>query len=204
MRPKPIKYALLSGLLLCAAGVMTASAQNTFITFSVDESTNIANGTFNPPPGGTDGVYVRGTFDGWAYPGTKLVQVGSSAVYTNTIDDTTAQDQSDGNVNFIYVDTENGGEAPGDYQNRMAYLPAGNNASLVLPTAYFNDVGPAASANVKFQVDMSEEIELGHFHPLTGDTVVVAGSFNGWSMTAGAQWVLTNDPSILVTNNNFT
>jgi hypothetical protein len=204
MKPKSMKYGLLSGLLLCATGLMTARAQNTFITFSVDESTNLANGTFNPPPGGTDGVYVRGTFDGWAYPGTQLVQVGSSAVYTNTIDDTTAQDQSDGNVNFIYVDTENGGEAPGDYQNRMAYLPAGNNASLVLPTAYFNDIGPAASANVKFQVDMSEEIELGHFHPLTGDTVVVAGSFNGWSITAGAQWVLTNDPSILVTNNNFT
>jgi hypothetical protein len=204
MRPKPIKYALLSGLLLCAAGVMTASAQNTFITFSVDESTNLANGTFNPPPGGTDGVYVRGTFDGWAYPGLQLVQVGSSSVYTNTVDDITTQDQSDGNVNFIYVDTENGGEAPGDYQNRMAYLPQGNNASLLLPTAYFNDIGPAASANVKFRVDMSEEIELGHFHPQSGDYVVVAGSFNGWSPTAGAQWVLTNDPTILVTNNNFT
>ena len=199
-----MKSALLSGLLLCVAGVMTAHAQNTFITFSVDESSNIANGTFTPPPGGTDAVYVRGTFDGWAYPGTQLVQVGSSAVYTNTIDDTNAQDQSYGNVNFIYVDTRNGGEAPGNYQNRMAYLPKGNNASLVLPTPYFNDVGPATSANVKFQVDMSEEIELGHFHPLSGDTVVVAGSFNGWSPTAGAQWVLTNDPSILVTNNNFT
>jgi hypothetical protein len=204
MKPKSMKYALLSGLLLCAAGIMTARAQNTFITFSVDESTNLANGTFNPPPGGTDGVYVRGTFDGWAYPGLQLVQVGNSSVYTNTVDDTSAQDQSDGNVNFIYDDTENGGEAPGDYQNRMAYLPPGNNASLVLPAAYFNDIGPAASANVKFQVDMSEEIELGHFHPQSGDTVVVAGSFNGWSPTAGAQWVLTNDPSILVTNHNFT
>jgi hypothetical protein len=206
---------VMAGLLISAAGVMTAHAQNTYITFSVDESSNLVSGTFNPPApaivggvsyggSGTDIVAVRGTFDGWAYPGLQLNQVGSTPVYTNTVDDTNAQDHSDGNVNFIYDDTVNGGEAPGDYQNRMAYLPPGNNASLVLPTAFFNDNGPAATANVKFQVDMSEEIELGHFHPLTGDTVVVAGSFNGWSPTAGSQWVLTNDPSILITNNNFT
>ena len=90
-----------AGLLLCAAGMMTAQAQNTFITFSVDESTNLVNGTFNPPApaiiggnsyGGTgsDIVAVRGTFDGWAYPGLQLVQVGTSTVYTNTTDDTTA------------------------------------------------------------------------------------------------------------------
>jgi hypothetical protein len=192
-----------AGLLLCAAGIMTAQAQNTFITFSVDEATNIANGTFNPPPGGTDTVNVRGTFDGWAYPGLQLVQEGNSTVYTNTTDDTSAQDQSDGNVNFIYDDTENGGEAPGDYQNRMAYLPPGNNASLVLPTPYFNDIGPATSANVKFQVDMSEQIELGAFHPGSGDTVVVFGSFQGWNATAGGNCILTNDPTILVTNNNL-
>jgi len=192
-----------AGLLLCAAGIMTAQAQNTFITFSVDEATNIANGTFKPPPGGTDTVSVRGTFDGWAYPGLQLVQEGNSTVYTNTTDDTSAQDQSDGNVNFIYDDTENGDEAPGDYQNRMAYLPPGNNASLVLPTPYFNDIGPATSANVKFQVDMSEQIELGAFHPGSGDTVVVFGSFQGWNATAGGNCILTNDPSILVTNNNL-
>lgn len=193
-----------AGLLLCAAGIMTAQAQNTFITFSVDEATNLANGSFNPPPGGSDTVNVRGTFDGWAYPGLQLVQVGSSTVYTNTTDDTSAQDQSDGNVNFIYDDTENGGESPGDYQNRMAYLPTNNNASLVLPTPYFDDIGPATTANVKFQVDMSEQLELGTFKPLNGDTLVVFGSFQGWNATAGGTCVLTNDPSILVTNYNFT
>jgi len=215
----PMKPKLLTcirvGLLLCAAGIMTAQAQNTFITFSVDEATNFVNGTFNPPTpatiggssyGGTgsDIIAVRGTFDGWAYPGLQLVQVGSTSVFTNTIDDTSTQDQSDGNVNFIYDDTENGGEAPADYQNRMAYLPPGNNASVVLPTAYFNDVGPAVTSNVKFQVDMSEQIELGNFHPQSGDTVVVFGSFQGWNATAGGTCVLTNDPSILVTNHNFT
>jgi hypothetical protein len=206
---------VMAGLLISAAGIMAAHAQNTYITFSVDESTNLVAGTFNPPASaivggvsyggsGTDIVAVRGTFDGWAYPGLQLYQVGNTPVYTNTTDDTSAQDQSNGNVNFIYDDTENGGEGPGNYQNRMAYLPPGNNASLVLPTPYFNDIGPAASAHVKFEVDMTEEIAVGNFHPRSGDTVVVAGSFNGWSPTAGSQWVLTNDPGILVTNNNIT
>src|SRR5580698_9377926 len=110
----PMKRKLLTcvraGLLLCAAGMMTAQAQNTFITFSVDEATNLVSGTFNPSTpanvggnsyGGTgsDIVAVRGTFDGWAYPGLPLVQVGNTSVYTNTTDDTAAQDQSDGNVN---------------------------------------------------------------------------------------------------------
>jgi len=190
-----------AALLLCAAGIMTAQAQNTFITFSVNEASNLANGSFNPP---ADSVYVRGTFDGWAYPGLQLVQVGSSSIYTNTTDDTSGQDQSDGNVNFIYVDTENGDESPGNYQNRMAYLPAGNNASVVLPTPYFNDIGPAVTNNVKFQVDMSQQLEIGTFHPGSGDTLVVFGSFQGWNATAGGTCVLTNDPSIIVTNNNLT
>jgi hypothetical protein len=201
MKLKSINHAILMGLSICAAGIMTARAQNTYITFSVDESTNIANGSLIP---GEDFVYVRGTFDGWAYPGAQLYQVGDTGVYTNTIADTSAQDQSDGNVNFIYVDTANGGEHGGDYQNRMAFLPPGNNASIVLPTPYYDDYGPNSTAAVTFQVDMSEEIELGQFNPGNGDTVVVAGSFNGWSPTAGAQWVLTNNPNIRVTNNNFT
>lgn len=188
-------------LLLCATGIMTAQA-DTLITFSVDEASNIANGTFNPPPPagtGTDQVYARGTFNGWgAY--LPLVQVGNSTVYTNSVDDTV--DANGGNLSYIYHDDQNGDEGPADWANRAAYMPVTSGASLVLPTSYFNDQGPATTANVKFQVDMSEEIELGNFHPLT-DTLVVAGSFNGWSTTPGIQFTLTNDPTILVTNNNF-
>jgi len=180
-------------------GITTARASSTFITFSVDMATNVANGTFNPPPGGTDTVSVGGTFNGWgAY--VQLVQVGAGTVYTNTVNDTI--DANGANVNFIFADTA-GNEAPGDYQNRMASLPTNSGASKVLPTPYFNDIGPAASSIVKFQVDMSQEINIGQFHPASGDTVVIAGSFNGWSPTAGASWVLTNDPSIVITNNNF-
>jgi hypothetical protein len=199
-----------AGLLLCVAGIMTAQA-DTIITFSVDESSNLVNGTFNPPApayvggtpyGGTGAnqVYARGTFNGWgAY--LTLVQAGSGPVYTNTTDDTV--DANGGNLSYIYHDDVNGDEGPADWANRTAYLPTNSGASLILPTPYFNDIGPATSANVKFQVDMSEQIELGTFIPSHGDTVVIAGSMQGWSPTAGSQWVLTNDPSILVTNYYF-
>jgi hypothetical protein len=203
---------LWAGLMLAAAGIMTAQASSTFITFSVDESSNLVNGTFNPPSpanvngtpyGGTGAnqVYARGTFNGWgAY--LPLVQFGNGPVYTNTIEDTV--DVNGGSLSYIYHDDVNGDEGPADWANRTAYLPANSGASLVLPTPFFTDIGPATSANVKFQVDMSEQILTGNFHPLSGDHVVIAGSFNGWSPTAGASWVLTNDPSILITNNNFT
>ncbi|MGH7975146.1 MAG: hypothetical protein ACREC8_00640, partial [Limisphaerales bacterium] len=186
--------------LLCAAGIMTTQA-NTIITFSVDMATNLANGSFNPPPNGSDAVYVFGTFNGFASPGVQLVQVGSSSVFTNTVNDT-----GDANGNTMsYAFNINGTVEPlSCYDNRAVHLPANSGASLVLPTQYYGGDGPVVSTQVKFQVDMSEEIELGHFNPGNGDTVVVAGSFNGWSPTAGSQYVLTNDPSIIVTNNNFT
>src|ERR1700678_1097486 len=65
-----------AGLMLGAAGITPARAQSTFITFSVDEASNLVNGTFDPPVpadvngtsyGGTGNnqVYARGTFNGW-------------------------------------------------------------------------------------------------------------------------------------------
>ena len=204
-----------AGLLLCAAGIMTAQAQNTYITFSVDMSSNLVAGTFNPAvPAiiggnsyggtGTDTVYARGIFDGWANPGFQLFQVGNSGVYTNTTDDNNAPDQSHGNMNWQYDAIVSGSqvnEGSSDYANRMAYLPAGNNASLVLPTAFFDDRGPLTTNNIAFQVDMSEAIQLGQFHPSSGDFVVVAGSYQNF--VPASAFALTNNPNIVITNNNF-
>src|SRR5580693_917346 len=103
---------LWAGLMLATAGIMTAQASSTFITFSVDESSNLVSGTFNPPApaivngtpyGGTGAnqVYARGTFNGWgAY--LTLVQAGSGPVYTNTVEDTL--DANGGNLSYIYHD----------------------------------------------------------------------------------------------------
>jgi hypothetical protein len=200
---KNLRTVVLTGTLLCVAGIMTAQASSTIVTFSVDMATNLANGSFNPPPPagtGSDAVYVRGTFDGWATPGMQLVEVGSGTVYTNSYNDTS---DANGDVVTYLYDINGNDELTGDYDNRAAYLPANSGASLVIPTQFYNDVGPAVSPTVTFQVDMSEEMELGHFVPSNGDTVVIAGSFNGWSPTAGPQYVLTNNPNIVVTNNGI-
>jgi len=74
---------------------------------------------------------------------------------------------------------------------------------LVLPTAYFGDDGPATTNNITFQVDMSEQIEVGAFHPSSGDFVVVAGSYQNFVLGDSSALVLTNNPNILITNNNF-
>jgi hypothetical protein len=194
-----------AGFLLCTTGIMTAQASSTIITFSVDMATNLADGSFNPPPPagtGTDAVSVFGSFNGYASPGLLLVQAGSSTVFTNSYNDT-----SDANGTTVaYRFLINGSAEPlSCYDNRAWYLPTNSGASLALPTPYYGGNGPVVSINVKFQVDMSEEIELGNFNPNLGNTVVVAGSLNGWGGALGnPTYALTNDPSILVTNNNFT
>ncbi len=222
---KNLLISICAGLLLCTAGIMTAQGAitNAYISFRVDMSSNLVAGTFNPPTPaiiggisyggtGTDTVYARGIFDAWANPGFQLVQVGTSGVYTNTVDDTATQDLSDGNANFQYACYENGtltdedGSGSG-WANRSVYLPTTNNGVVVVPTSFFNDSGPATTNNITFQVDMSEQIELGAFHPSSGDNVVVAGSYENFVVPPGTPSPflvsLTNNPNILITNNNF-
>src|ERR1035438_7659288 len=198
MKLKSMKYALLAGLLLCAAGIMTVQA-NTIVTFSVDMATNLANGTFNPPaPAGTGTgvVYVRGTFLGpWSSPGLALVQQGSSTIWTNTANDTNDINGRTMNYRF-HLNTSD--ESTASWDNRCVTLPRTSGASLSLPTPFYGDVGSGATNIVTFQVDMSEQIVLNHFtngvSPLD-----IRGSFNGWGNT-GLNF--TRDPSILVTNYN--
>jgi len=199
-RVTSIKSKLIScvwaGLLAGATGVMTAQASSTIITFSVDMATNFANGSFNPPAPdgtGTNSVYVAGTFNSWASPGVKLVRAGASTVYTNTLNDTV--DANGWTVNYKF-------KLDGNYEtttaadNRAAQLPVTSGASLMLPTPYYGDVGPGQVNNVTFQMDMTEQMQLGNFHPPV-DQVEVRGAFNGW-INSGLY--LTNDPTISVTN----
>jgi hypothetical protein len=191
MLVKSKNCALLAGVLLGAAGIVTSQASSTIITFSVDMATNIANSTFVP---GTDVVNVRGTFNGWAATQTPLVQVGSSTVYTNTVDDT-----SDANGNVVFYNFNINGttyETVASFNNRAAHLPTTSGASLVLLTPFFGDSGAQVVNDVTFKVDVSQQINLGVF--TNGiNNVEVRGNFNSW--TGGAS-PLTNDPSIRVTN----
>jgi hypothetical protein len=182
--------ALLLGLLTIAS----AKAASTTLFFSVNMATNLANGTFNPPAPagtGTDAVYANGTFFGWSGSGLQLVQEGGTTIWTNSYTDTSDQYVVDYrfNINGAY-------ETTASYDNRAAILPSISGTAVNLPIPFYGDVGPGQIINVTFQVDMSEEIELGHFVPGT-DQLDVRGSFNGWG---NAGDYLTNDPAIVVTN----
>lgn len=187
------KRGFLAGLFLCAAAALPLQAASSFVKFSVDMSVEIANLTFTP---GTDTVRVHGTFNGWG-AGVTLVQEGTSDVYTNTINNTL--EPNGATMQYKFVNTHpgvpNGGyETPWDYHNRSARLPATSGASLLLPTAYYNDAGPQTTSLVTFQVDMAQQINIGLFDT-NNDTVSVRGRFNSW-----AQSTLTNDPTILRLN----
>jgi hypothetical protein len=187
--PKLIRPAFFIGAALFIAGAMTAQAASTFVTFTVDMSAQITGGTFT---NGVDTIEAHGTFNG--YGALNLVQVGSSTVYTNTANDTT--DANGGQLQYKFVINGSGWENTATGQNRCALLPTNSGASLVLPTAFYDDAGPAVTNNVTFQVDMAEQINTGAF--TNGQsTVVVAGLLNGWNTT---NQPLTLNPSIATTN----
>ncbi len=193
MKFKSIKHALLIGLMFCTAGIMTVKASSTIITFSVDMSTNVLLGTFVP---GTDTVSARGTFNG--YGTFNLVQDASQLpeyIYTNTVNDTA--DANGGELQYKFYDSNassTGWENPATGQNRCALLPTNSGASLVLPTAFFSDAGAPVANVVNFQVDISQQINLGNFVPGTS-SVEVRGSFNAYT---GGATPLTNNTSITV------
>src|SRR5215472_13808393 len=87
---------ILAAVILCATATATSRAASTFVTFSVDMATNIANGTFIP---GTSQVEAHGTFNGWA--ALALVQQDTGTVYTNTVNDTT--DANGGRMDYKFV-----------------------------------------------------------------------------------------------------
>lgn len=207
---KTKNHLLLTGLLFSAAALVTASAQtsNSFVTFSVDLSTNIANGTFNPA---TESVSVRGTYDNWNNSGgtfgdgsVQLIEQGLGApyIYTNTVQDTYDANGTPVEYKFI-IETNTGSGYSATYEtltsgyNRNAFLPTTSGATVVLPTPYFSDSGGVTSNLVTFSVDMHEQSYLGNFNPGSGDEITVEGNFVNW--THGA-FVLVSNGGTVYTN----
>jgi len=206
---KTKNHSLLTGLLFCAAALVTASAQtsNSFVTFSVDMSTNVANGTFNPA---TESVSVRGTYDNWNNSGgtfgdgsTQLTEQGLGApyIYTNTVFDSYDANGTPVEYKFI-IETNTGAGYSATYEtlssgyNRNAYLPTVSGATVVLPTPYFSDSGAATSNLVTFSVDMHEQSYLGNFNPGSGDQVTVEGNWQGWGNAHGALVLVSNGGTV--------
>jgi len=179
-----VQRCLWTGALLLSA--VAASAQ-TQVTFQVDMTEQVIGGTF------TNGaVTASGTFNGWGqFTLTNNPGAPNTNLYTGTANDT-----NDANGAVLIYKYVAGGtyENTADGDNRCAQLPAGG-GSLLLPAPFFDDAGPAISADVTFQMDMSEQIRLGNFNAAS-NTVEVHGFFNGW----GSGATLTNIPAILITN----
>jgi hypothetical protein len=181
------KVCLLIGFALCAA--ISAKAQSTYVTFSVDMATNIAQGGFNPS---SQTVEVQGDFEGWA-SGDTLVQEGSSGIYTNTFnvsDSSLIEGTTNAQIQYKFVIQPGANyESTYDGDNRSALIPINPSpASWVLPTPFIDDDGAPVTNEVTFNVDMQEQYALGTFPP--DGYVTIPGSFDGWDTDANQ---LTNE-----------
>ena len=183
------KCAVLMGLLLCAAGMAQA---DTIVTFSVDLSVQIGNGTFNPA---ADIAAVRGSFNGFGTFNLTNNPPPNTNIYSGTVDDTTDANGGVLSWKFWTSSASGGWENPASFNNRAARLPSTSGASLVLPTPYYGDSGPPTTNQITFQVNMAQELNKGSFN--NGIELDLKGDINGW---AGGASIMTNDPSIKTTN----
>ena len=187
MKTNTSQYMLCAGLALCAAGLANA---NTLVGFQVDMTQQITLGAFTP---GVNVVNARGTFNGWGTSALTNNPAGSNTnLYSGTFDNTS--DPNGGTLQYKYSIDAGGWENPGSCggNNRTAGLPATSGASLILPIVYFNDappVLPPVTDNITFQVDLTQQIVMGHFIPGVS-AISLRGSFNGWGTTT-----MTNDPT---------
>lgn len=150
-------------------------AQNYNLTFRVDL------GSATPS---SNGVHVAGSFQNpvWSPGATSMTQVGSSSIYSVTVQ------VPAGNYEFKFLN----GNAWGDDEGIPAECNVGNGngnrwvtvwSDTTLPAVEFGDCAPAGMNSIMFMVDMSQETAV-------SDTVSVAGDFQGWSpgTTIMADW----------------
>jgi hypothetical protein len=183
-------------LLLCA----TVKASAVSVTFQVDVSVQIANGTFTPVNGDT--VEARGDFNGWSGGFTLTNSPISTNIFTGIYNDTNTPGSQQGYKLLMVI----GGGAnwevdftPATGNNRTFSLA---NTPQILPVVYFNDMAPSSGVptqSVTFQVDMSDQIAKGNFNPTNGDTVEARGMFQTPNQWAGG-FTLTNNPNAANTN----
>jgi hypothetical protein len=178
------------------------------ITFQVDMSMQAALGRFNPPPGGSDYVEARGSFNNWA-GGFTLTNFPPP--YTNKYGGEWTVINNPGSVvSYKFWDTT----FPGGYEtpsstggnNRTVNL-LNANGPIVIPDVYFSDqtTNSIVSANtmVTFSVDMTGAILYGTTTPFDPNTqsVYINGDWLGWwtwrptpDNLGPAPYQLTHDP----------
>jgi len=187
--------------ILCAAALIlstaVASASSSVITFQIDMTVAISNSIFNPA---TQTVAARGMFNGWPTPGYTLTNNPNGAntnLYTGTYNDTLDANGALSQYQFVTVTgtTINAYSSQVDGNNYIIALPTNSGGTVVIPTVFWSEDGPAETNNVSFTVDMAEQLHLGNF--VTSYTVACQGSFEGWSTP---NFLLTNNPALNQTN----
>jgi hypothetical protein len=168
------------------------------VTFQVDMSEQIANGNFNPANGDT--VSVSGSFETNVLGTFQLTPMpGDTNIYTGTFQDANPVGTAE---QFQYQIFSVSGDTTTveDFDKRPFTLAAGGQ---VLPLVYFDDVAPSTGVpvhNVTFSIDLSPQIQLGNYNPVT-DAVEVFGTFqNPMTFAITSAVVLTNNPNGANTN----
>ncbi len=167
------------------------------VTFQVDMSVQITNGTFNPFEG--DVVEARGTFQSpIQWTGGFILTNNPSSIHPNIYSGTYQDGSPTGTPEQVkFAIAPFGDDTSAVFEssdNRPFTLQAGNQT---LPLVYYSDLTPSSAvptSPITFRVDMSAQIRAGLFNPQNGDTVEVQGTFQ-----TPTQWVdfytLTNNPS---------
>lgn len=156
--------------------------QQRTVRFAVDMGVQMAEGLFNPA---TAGLEVYGSINGYA-SGWTLARTGTGSVYTG--DFAVTGDSGEGRSYRFRIVRTNGTVAESIAFRSFGLGPTG--AVQVLPTAYFDNLGPMITNQVHFTVDMGVQMAAGRFQPATMG-VEVRGSFNGW----GGGWNLAREGS---------
>ncbi len=166
------KILIISSLVLFLSSFMLNAQTN--VTFQVDMGIQIANGNFVP---NTDTLLIPGAFNDWLNSGTvaskMLTDANGDSVYTITLA------IAAGSYEYKY-NIGTGWNGKDESSGNRTVIVGSNDTTIA--KVYFNNVDGSAS-KVTFTVDMKLPSKQGGFVPGT-DTVLVAGSFNGWSTSA--------------------
>ena len=173
---------------------------NTLVTFRVDMTAQAQIGRWSHHPEYQWNVAVSGSFNNWALFTLGNTNPENPCLFYGTFLDT--NDPPGGTLTYRFYCEPFLWEylAATGSSNRTASLPPAEDASLLLPVAYFDDLPPGAPVvtnEVTFQVDMSAQRP--GLWPDPGLNLIVThpGTFNGWNHHSFA---LTNNPAASNTN----
>jgi len=168
------------------------------VRFSVDMTAAIALGSFNPANGDT--VYASGTFQTNVWTGFQLtnnptLSDNAANIYSGTYLDFNPTNTTE-YFKFEYHSISGNNNPYESQDNRPFTLKAPGVTNALV---YFDDVYPSPSATTNyltFSIDLTPQIELGHFNPDNGDQIEVLGTFESPKWTTSLSVVLTNNASL--------